>query len=184
MTELSIEVVAHDALTARNVGQLRRLFDDEYLHDFGEWDPDLPYGYAPHDRHVVARSGDSIVGHVGWARRTVGVGEAEAVIAGVGGVLASSRVRGKRLGNRMMSLAVQSMADAGGIEFGYLGCREEVVPFYTSCGWSRISAAERSIGRNGLPVHDAPGQPLLVLPVERELAAWHHGAIDLRGRAW
>ena len=184
MTDLSISVVAHGALTAGNVDDLRRLVDQEYLHDFGSWNPNQPYGYAPHDFHVIARSAGSVVGHVGWERRTIGVGHAEVVIAGVGGVLISERARGERLGKRLMTWAAQSMLDAGGIDFGYLGCREEVVQFYRSCGWSRVTAAERSIGRDGLAVDDPPGQPLLVLPVASELSAWPAGTIDLRGRAW
>ncbi|NQD41587.1 GNAT family N-acetyltransferase [Glutamicibacter halophytocola] len=184
MTDLSISVVAHGALTAGDVDDLRRLFDQEYLHDFGYWIPNQPYGYAPHDFHVIARSVDSVVGHVGWERRTIGVGHAEVVIAGVGGVLISERARGERLGKRLMTRAAQLMLDAGGIDFGYLGCREEVVPFYKSCGWSRVMAAERSIGRDGLAAEDPPGQPLLVLPIASEISAWPAGTIDLRGRAW
>lgn len=184
MKDPSIEVVAHNALGARDLDQLGRLFDREYFYDFGPWDPDQPYGYAPYDRHVICRSGDDVVGHVGWARRVIGVGDVEVIIAGVGGVLISERARGQWLGNRLMASAAQSMLDAGGIDFGYLGCREGVVPFYTTCGWRRVSAAERSIGRDGLPADDAPGQPLLVLPVASELAAWPSGIIDLRGRAW
>ncbi|MGQ3384199.1 GNAT family N-acetyltransferase [Glutamicibacter sp. TV12E] len=184
MTDLSIAVVAHGELTAENVNELRRLFDQEYLHDCGSWNPYQPYGYAPHDFHVIARSVDSVVGHVGWARRTIGVGNAEWVIAGVGGVLISECARGEQLGKRLMTSAAQSMLEAGGIDFGYLGCREEVVPFYRSCGWSRVMAAERSIGRDGLAVDDPPGQPLLVLPIVSELSAWPAGTIDLRGRAW
>jgi aminoglycoside 2'-N-acetyltransferase I len=83
-----------------------------------------------------------------------------------------------------MASAAQSMKTARGIAFGYLGCREEVVSFYTSCGWTRISAAERSIDRSGRPSEDPPGQPLLIRPVEVEVAAWPVGAVDLRGRAW
>ena len=52
MTDLSIAVVAHGALTVRDVDELRRLFDHEYLHDFGSWDRDQPYGSA--------RSADSL----------------------------------------------------------------------------------------------------------------------------
>lgn len=74
MTHLSIAVVAHSALTSGDINDLRRLFDQEYLRDFGSWDPNQPYGYARHDFHVIARSADGIVGHVGWARRTIGVG--------------------------------------------------------------------------------------------------------------
>lgn len=184
MTELSIEVVADDALTERDVEQLRQLFDDEYVHDVGEWDPDQPYGYAPHDLHVIPRSGDDVVGHVGWARRVIGVGDAEVTISGVGGVLISERERGQRLGNRLMVGAAQSMVDASDIDFGYLGCREEVVPFYASCGWQRVSAPERSIGRNGVSVEGAPGQPLMLQPIGSAPTTWPAGVIDLCGRAW
>ncbi|MFB7251910.1 GNAT family N-acetyltransferase [Microbacterium sp. NPDC056234] len=180
----SIDIVAHEELTFEDRSQLKRLFDAEYFDEFGEWDPGQPYGYAPHDVHVVARSDDAVDGHVGWARRTIGVADAEVAIAGVGGVLISARARGRRLGERLMAHAMRSMRDAGGIDFGYLGCREEVVPFYESCGWRRIRTAERSIGRDGMPVEDEPGQPLLVLPIEREFGTWPVGTVDLRGRAW
>ena len=181
---VSIDVVVHEALTAEDLAQLRRLFDDEYLDAFGSWDPAQPYGYAPHDVHVMARTDAGIAGHVGWARRTIGVGNADVVIAGVGGVLITERARGQRLGNRMLARAAQTMNDAGGIDFGYLGCREEVVRFYESCGWHRIRATERSIGRDGILVEDPPGPPLLVFPVKRDRATWPPGAVDLRGRAW
>lgn len=180
----SIEVVAHARLSADDLVQLGRLFDSEYVGEFGPWDPEQPYGYAGHDVHVIARSGEGVVGHVGWARRIIGVGDFELAIAGLGGVLVSSQARGGRLGDHLMRRAAGSMADAGGVDFGYLGCREDVVPFYVSCGWHRIAAAERSISRSGLPVVNEPGPPLLVLPVERDLASWPDGQVDLRGRAW
>lgn len=184
LAEIVIEVVAHADLAAGDVARLRGLFDAEYQQSFGDWDPDLPYGYAPHDLHIIARQGDHVVGHVGWARRMIDVGGRETVIAGVGGVLVSDRARGQRLGDRLMNRVASTMIDAGGIEFGYLGCREEVVSFYAACGWTRISAAERSISRRGKPIFDPPGQPLLVLPVEQRLDSWPEGEVDLRGRAW
>jgi len=180
--DIAINVIAHAELTASDFVGLRRLFDAVYLDDFGEWDPDMPYGYAPHAVHVIAQINSEIVGHVGWSRRRVSVGDGEVEIAGVGGVLISDAVRRERVGSRLMASAAQLMKTARGIAFGYLGCREEVVSFYTSCGWTRISAAERSIDRSGRPSQDPPGQPLLILPVE--VAAWPVGAFDLRGRAW
>jgi hypothetical protein len=62
-----------------------------------------------------------------------------------------------------MASAAQSMLDTGG--FGCLGCREEVAPFYTTCG-------ERG------------GTRPSGLSEASELAAWLVGTIDLRGRAW
>lgn len=184
MKELSIEVLAHDALADRDLDLLRRLFDREYLETFGPWDPEQPYGYAGHDTHVIARSSDGgIVAHVGWAHRTVGVGESEVRIAGVGGVLVSQGAREGGLGRALMARAAESMVDDGRIEFGYLGCREEVVPFYISCGWQRIAATEHSVSRTGTPFSVEPGPPLLVLPVADD-RHWPTGSIDLRGRAW
>lgn len=184
MTETSIVPTTHNALSRRDVDQLRELFDAEYLRYFGGWDLDQPYGYAPHDLHLIARLGEDVVGHVGWARRTIGVGQAEVEIAGVGGVLISERVRGERLGNHLMAHAKQTMVDAGTIEFGYLGCREDIVPFYEAVGWHRISAAEQSISREGLPVEESPGQPILILPLRSTADDWPPGGVDLRGRAW
>ena len=181
---IQIEVLAQGAPDPAALAALRTLFDSEYLCGFGPWDPDQPYGYAPHEVHVIARSADEVVGHVGWARRVIGVGGTPTTIGGVGGVLVAARARGLGLGASLMHRAAQAMADHGDIDFGYLGCREEVVPFYASCGWHRVLAPERLVGRDGTPVEEAPGQPLMVLPVGRAFAEWPSGTIDLRGRAW
>lgn len=65
-----------------------------------------------------------------------------------------------------------------------VGCREEVVPFYVSCGWSRIVAREASIGRTGERVVDEPGSPIMVRAVSGSSRVWPDGDIDLRGPAW
>jgi len=180
----TIEVIAHDALTPHDTAQLRRLFDDEYLDEHGPWNHDLPYGYAPHDVHVVARSDRAIVGHVGWQHRTIAVGPAEVTVAGVGGVLVSAGARGQSLGRGLMRDTAASMSTAGHIDFGYLGCREDVAPFYISCGWRRIAATERSLDREGRPSTSDAGPPMLFLPIGRDAESWPEGMVDLRGRAW
>lgn len=75
------------------------------------------------------------------------------------------------------------MRDRGHLAFGYRGCREQAVPFYASCDWTRIFAREKSIGRDGEPVVDEPGPPILIRPIA-PLEPWPEGDIDLRGRAW
>lgn len=184
MTEPVIEVVGHESLSDEELNGLRRLFDAEYLVDLGDWDPEQPYGYAPHDVHVIARSAGQIIGHIGWQRRTIQVGDAEVTVAGVGGVLIAGNARGTGTGRALMARTATTMADAVGIRFGYLGCREEVVPFYASCGWHRLSVPERSIGRDGSLTHQEAGPPILVLPIESALDEWPEGPVDLRGRAW
>lgn len=180
---VTVRLVPHRELSREDLEGLQHLFDAEYLTQFGDWNPEQPYGYAPHDVHLIAERGDATVGHVGWARRRIGVGQRDVVIAGVGGVLVANAARGLRLGERLMGTAVASMKDAEDIEFGYLGCREAVVPFYESCGWTRVRAAERSLDRMGKPSMDPPGQPLLVYSLGAS-TEWPEGEIDLRGRAW
>lgn len=177
-----IEVIPQGAHRGR-WGELRRLFDSEYLEEFGEWDPEQPYGYASHDFHVIARIDRRIAGHVGWARREVAVGAETVAIAGVGGVLVSDDARGIHLGGALMERAEQSMSEHG-VAFGYLGCREQVVPFYMSCGWIRITARERSIGRDGEHVVNEPGPPTLIRPITASVESWPEGDIDLHERAW
>lgn len=180
----SVEVIDHARLTVADQHELRRLFDSEYFQDLGPWVPELPYGYAPHDVHIIARMHGRVIGHVGWARRVIEVGLSDVVIAGTGGVLVAPEARGMSIGSEIMRCAVQSMTTRGGIEFGYLGCREEVVPFYTSCGWTRITARETWIDRNGGSVVEEPGSPIMVRPLSASAREWPDGDINLRGRAW
>lgn len=84
MVGSALELVRHEELSGVHLDGLRRLFDGEDAREFGDWDPEQPYGNAPHDIHVIARDHRGIVGHVGWARRTIVVGARHVVIAGVG----------------------------------------------------------------------------------------------------
>lgn len=181
---MRIEFIEHRDMSPDLVTDLRALFDDEYLAEFGDWDPDQPYGYAPHDHHVIALRGGEVVGHVGWGRRLITVGNDSVMIAGVGGVLVSRHGRGQRLGSRLMNGAARSMRAATGVDFGYLGCDEAVVPFYESCGWRRIRAHERWVRRDGIEADTPAGPPILVLPIPPMPEPWPPGDINLHGRPW
>lgn len=106
---LAFRVVRHHELTDDDFSGLCALFDAEYLTQFGEWNPEQPYGYARHDVHVIASRGDDTVGHAGWAHRGISVGEREMTIAGVGGVLIAKTARGLQLGEQLMRTVVISM---------------------------------------------------------------------------
>lgn len=105
-------------------------------------------------------------GYSATERGRIAVGDGVIEIAGVGGVLISEGARGMRLGEQLMHAARRAMLDVEGIQFGYLGCREEVVPFYRACGWHRISAVEHSVSRDRSAIEEPPGQPLFIMPVE------------------
>lgn len=163
---------------------LQSLFDAEYLANFGTWDPEQPYGYAPHDVHLLALHGDTVVGHVGWGRRRITVGEKDLSIAGVGGVLVSPAARGTGLGAHLMKAATDTMGIVGDVSYGYLGCRREVVPFYESCGWQPIVAVEHYLEGNGKSAVAGLSEPLLIYPISQSVEQFPHGEINLRGRAW
>lgn len=181
---VQIHSIENDRLTSEQHHGLRALFDAEYREAYGSWDPSRPYGYSPATYRVVASDGDEIVGHVGIQPRMIEVGEGDVLVGGTGGVLVSPRHRGTGLGSRLMRAACAALArDPLEVQFGYLGCREEVVPFYESAGWQRVFTTERSLSRvdNSSQVSDGP---LLISAGLKPLEAWPQGQIDLRGTPW
>lgn len=147
---MMFRAVLHSDLSRRELECLRDLFDGEYFREHGPWDPDAPYGYAPADVHVIAASDGRLLGHVGFQLRSIAVDIRDVVVAGTGGVLVRKESRGIGLGAALMRRAQAAMRsfDVPGkprAEFGYLGCRPEVVPFYQATGWRRIDVVERHL---------------------------------------
>ena len=70
------------------------------------------------------------------------------------------------------------------VDFGYLGCREEIVGYYERVGWHRIDQKTREID----PVSrewTVSGGPTLILPATSPSSAWpREGTIYLRGMRW
>lgn len=181
----AIQLRRHEDLNIRELAALEVLFDSEYLSDYGRWDPDAPYGYSPADFHVLAYQGPELVAHVGFQRRVISVGTDDVVVAGTGGVLVNQRFRGLGLGGRAMRHAQEAMREEAGADFGFLGCRKEVVPFYESAGWVQLHATERSLSRaDQSSVIVSQGGPMLVCSSTRDASEWPNGDVDLRGTPW
>ncbi|KJL17699.1 Nodulation protein A [Microbacterium foliorum] len=184
-----IAVVEHSALSDSHVAALRELFDGEYRATHGQWDPDRPYGYSPADVHTTIFRGNRAVAHVGFQRRVIRVGRAEVRVAGTGGVLVHPDWRSGGVGRRVMSRAQQAMRDDERVEFGYLGCRDEVVEFYERTGWSRVNAVERHVSMaDATKTVMSHREPILVFAAvadpRGDAPSWPLGDIDLRGRPW
>jgi aminoglycoside 2'-N-acetyltransferase I len=184
MTEI-IRVRRHVDLTTTELDALENLFDSEYRNEFGPWNPDAPYGYSPADTHILAFRGQALAAHVGFQRRLIAVGTDEVMVAGTGGVLVGERSRGTGLGGRAMRQAQKVMRDETGVDFGFLGCRREVVPFYESAGWTQVYAAERCLSRvDQMSLVVSHGGPNLICSAKRDASEWPNGDIDLRGTPW
>lgn len=179
----TFRAVDHADLSEPELAALGALFDHEYLTDHGSWDPDCPYGYSPADVHTFAFVDGVLVGHVGFQRRTIDVGDAEVVVAGTGGVLVGASLRGNGLGQRLISRAHKAMRADSRIDFGYLGCCEEVVRFYENVGWRRVQAIERHVSMlDPRKIVVSVEVPILVIPTHGR--DWPAGDIDLRGTPW
>lgn len=180
-----MRVRGHNDLTTVELDALEALFEGEYRSEFGEWNPDAPYGYSPADTHVLAYRGQTLTAHVGFQRRSISVGTHEVIVAGTGGVLVDEHSRGTGLGTRAMRLAQEVMRDEARVDFGFLGCRREVVPFYESAGWVQIHAIERCLSRiDQMTVVVSEDGPNLVCSGRRHASQWPPGEIDLRGTPW
>lgn len=84
-----------------------------------------------------------------------------------------------------MHVAQEAMRTTAPVDFGLLGCREEVVPFYENAGWRRVRVAERGLSRvDGREVVRPAGPPVLVCAAMRPVSTWPEGEVDLRGRPW
>jgi GNAT superfamily N-acetyltransferase len=182
---VDIVSVRHGQLTRAQLSALRDLFDREYRASHGEWDPDPPYGYSPADVHVIATDSADVVGHVGFQARSISIGRLDVMIAGVGGVLVHPEHRSSGVGRQLMRASHASMLSETDALFAYLGCREEVAPFYESAGWSRVNVVERCISRTDqTTIEISTGAPTLVRPIHAELEDWPEGEVDLRGTPW
>lgn len=182
---IDLRVTTHHELREADLVRLRDLFDGEYRHEHGEWDPDAPYGYAPADVHVLATQDGHLIGHVGFQPRTISVGGRDVLVAGTGGVLVSESARGSGLGRRLMRRAQQSMREDAAVSFGYLGCRPAVVPFYEAAGWTRVDVIERHTSRRDpRETIESRSAPVLICPAVRAVLEWPAGPVDLRGGAW
>lgn len=181
---MNLERVWSTALTEDDYAGLASLFDSEYLEDWGPWTPRQDYGYARFEMHAIAREDSTIIGHAGTSRRFVDVGGREVTIAGIGGVVVHPDARGQGVGQRVIESLRESMTSEAPAEFGFLGCRDEVVPFYESCGFVRVANPVREVShRDGMTVLVGES-PTLVCPGTASLAHWPNGTIDLRGLPW
>lgn len=182
---LEVHVTIHGDLSDDDLGQLRSLFDHEYLADHGAWTPTDPYGYSGAQVHVTAYDGARLVGHVGFQPRVITVGDERVTVAGTGGVLVADSRRGTGLGRRLMHEAQLAMRHDPAIEFGYLGCRPDVVPFYESAGWHRVTVMERHLSRQDpSATTESADSPILICPISRPISRWPSGTVDLHGTPW
>lgn len=180
----SIELRWTTELTPVDYADMAALFDSEYADEWGPWDPKQGYGYAQGELHALARRDGQLLGYAASARRFIGVGTDELLIAGTGGVLTRKDARGIGVGRKVLLALQDTSRSCAPADFGLLGCREEVVTFYESCGYTRIHSLILDVSpRDAMTVVRSHG-PTMICAGTRSADDWPEGTIDLRGLPW
>lgn len=177
-------IIADDQLTNQLENQLQQLFDAEYQSDYGKWTRKNPYGYASFDLRVLAIKRNRIVGHAGCQKRQILVSGVPITIAGTGGILVDKAYRNQGIARQLLHHLQKASTHQLDTSFGYLGCREEVVPFYEACGYVRIDAEEHSLNRLTRQPEVTKGTPIMICPGLRPASMFPNGIIDLQGVPW
>jgi aminoglycoside 2'-N-acetyltransferase I len=161
------------------------LSEDERRHLF-EWGEDL-FGmdefkirWRPKELHFVVEVSELPVSHVGVLRHTILVGTRKVTVGGVGGVITRGDAQARGYASLALERATTFMRDELDVEFGFLFCRDPLVPFYKRHGWQLLD----------VPVTVEQGEePSLVIPINAMVLpfagrAWPQGAVTLESLPW
>lgn len=162
-----------------------RLGEDERKQLF-EWSED-PFGmrayrirWRPKELHFIVEASGRPVSHVGVLRHTLAVGDRRVTVGGVGGVITIGDAQGSGYASLALERATTFMRDELDVEFGFLFCRDPLVPFYERHGW-RLIAAPVTVEQGAEPPLVMPLNAM-ALPFDRR--AWPEGAINLESLPW
>lgn len=140
--DIEIRMKDNSTITDEELKDIEQLFNNEYTDEDDVWEKNTPYGFSPSDIRAMAYMNGKLIGHIGADKRWIAVGKSKVKVAGIGGVLVERDYRGFGIAKMLMHQLINNLQQKEYAHFGYLGCREEVVSFYNSCGFERIDRTE------------------------------------------
>jgi len=142
------------------------------------------WGSVPQCRLLLENSSGELLAHLEFGLRTIGVGEEEFTVAGIGAVATRPDVQRQHLGRTLFRHLHTLLLERFAVDFGYLGCREAVVGFYEKVGFVRFDQAVLELNPDSGELQEST-YPNMVLPVRKPTRAWPGtGRVDLRGIPW
>lgn len=142
------------------------------------------YWGSPPTWRLCLQDGDELIAHTGFGERRIRVGTTEVSIAGIGAVAVHPRMQRCGLGRALFAELHRFLVERMRVDFGFLECREAIVPFYVSAGFTRFDQIVHCLDPDSGRWEDSVG-PKMVLPACQPLTAWPAGErIDLRGMPW
>ncbi len=182
--ELSVHLIEERELSAEQDAAIQALLVSAFSGGSAEHFRTSSYwGPRPTHRLWLEDPDHAIVAHLDLETRTIQVGDADVLVAGVGEVATAPGLQGSGVGRRLMAELQRVLKTGVPVSFGILQCGDQVLGFYESTGWQRIDGPVRAI-------HPDSGQwetitsNVLITPGELPISAWPEGAVDLRGLLW
>ncbi|HNK63608.1 MAG TPA: GNAT family N-acetyltransferase [Anaerolineales bacterium] len=140
------------------------------------------WGSTPEFR-LIALENDTPVAHLEFGYRTITVNEMPFMIAGIGAVAIHPSHQGRKLGKVMFFHLREHLLQNTRVDFGFIGCHDEVVGFYKAAGFTRVHQSVYNLNPDSLTWETFHG-PTLILPIHRSLDQWKDGLIHLHGMPW
>lgn len=133
-SKLRLRFVAEADLSANDHAVIPALLVSAFPEYAGTFCAASWYGGRPDHRLWLEETDGTLVAHLDFERRVIGVGNREVLVASVGEVATHPAQQGRGLGRRLMAELRRVLTTETPADFGYLGCREEVIGFYERVG--------------------------------------------------
>ncbi len=141
------------------------------------------WGTKPEFR-LIAVENDHPIAHLEFGYRRISVGDMPVKIAGIGAVAIHPSHQGRKLGKTMFAQLRAYLLKNSSVDFGFIGCHEEVAGFYAASGFQRVDQSVYNLNPDSQTWETFHG-PTLVMPIHKSMHEWQHGAlIHLHGMPW
>ena len=141
------------------------------------------WGSTPEFR-LIAVENDKPVAHLEFGYRCITVEDVPFEIAGIGAVAIHPEHQGKKLGKTMFAHLKDYLLLNSRVDFGFIGCHDEVAGFYASSGFTRVNQSVYNLNPDSQKWETFHG-PTLIMPIHKPLKEWNSkGMIHLNGMPW
>lgn len=141
------------------------------------------WGSKPEFR-LIAEEKSQPIAHLEFGYRQITVENVSFEIAGIGAVAIHPDHQGKKLGKAMFAQLREYLLKNSNVDFGFIGCHDDVAGFYASSGFTRVYQSVYSLNPDSQTWETFHG-PTLIMPIHKPLKAWNaNGLIHLNGMPW
>ncbi len=132
-----VELLSQSRLGLADIEAIARLKMTAWPYDLASQIDWLKRKTEPNDKHVVAKSGRSIVGYLRITNRGI-VGASSPKVVGISTVVTLPDVRLSGVGRTIMAVARREIETDKDWVVGMLCCADDKRGFYEKCGWRKI----------------------------------------------